>query len=59
MLRAPDLIWSFIINHYLLGKERMAFDLLFWNEDATNMPAACLRSSASCSQPGCCRIRRQ
>jgi polyhydroxyalkanoate synthase len=38
MLRAPDLIWSFIINHYLLGKERMAFDLLFWNEDATNMP---------------------
>jgi polyhydroxyalkanoate synthase subunit PhaC len=41
MLRAPDLIWTFIINHYLLGKPRMPFDLLYWNEDATNMPAAC------------------
>jgi polyhydroxyalkanoate synthase len=41
MLRAPDLIWSFIINHYLLGKPRVPFDLLYWNEDATNMPAAC------------------
>ena len=41
MLRAPDLIWSFIINHYLLGKPRIPFDLLYWNEDATNMPAAC------------------
>jgi polyhydroxyalkanoate synthase subunit PhaC len=38
MLRAPDLIWSFIINHYLLGKPRLPFDLLYWNEDATNMP---------------------
>lgn len=41
MLRAPDLIWTFIINHYLLGKPRVPFDLLYWNEDATNMPAAC------------------
>jgi polyhydroxyalkanoate synthase subunit PhaC len=41
MLRAPDLIWTFIINHYLLGMPRIPFDLLYWNEDATNMPAAC------------------
>jgi polyhydroxyalkanoate synthase len=38
LLRAPDLLWSFIINHYLLGRPRVPFDLLFWNEDATNMP---------------------
>ena len=38
LLRAPDLLYSFIINHYLLGRPRMPFDLLYWNEDATNMP---------------------
>jgi polyhydroxyalkanoate synthase len=42
MMRENDLIWSFVVSNYLMGRDPIPFDLLYWNSDSTRLPATML-----------------
>ena len=44
MMRANDLIWSYVVNNYLMAEDNLPFDMVFWFQDATRLPARMIHS---------------
>jgi polyhydroxyalkanoate synthase len=61
-LRPNDLVWNYVVNNYLLGKDPPAFDVLFWNQDAVRLAAGLHRDfvhlalSNSLAHPGALEV---
>jgi polyhydroxyalkanoate synthase len=62
-MRPNDLVWNYVVNNYLLGNEPPAYDILYWNNDTTRLPAALhsdfldLFSSNAFARPRSLRVR--